>query len=151
MEIDMQKKLRRLFLITELIFMVMVGAFYFLAGEQLVYKSTKSPIEMQDADSVSYELVNGRVISQDFVCEMDRIEQIALVFTKFYREVKGTVSIELREGERLLFKQSLDVNEIPEQQRLFLRIVTPIRNQRGWSRSAMRRPTATVQSSWKAP
>jgi ABC-2 type transport system permease protein len=131
MEIDMQKKLRRLFLITELIFMVMVGAFYFLAGEQLVYKSTKSPIEMQDADSVSYELVNGRTISQDFVCEMDRIEQIALVFTKFYREVKGTVNIELREGERLLFKQSLDVNKIPEQQRLFLRIVTPIRNQRG--------------------
>ncbi len=126
----MQKKLKRLFVIAELIFMIMVGTFYFLAGEQLVYKSTKHPIELQEADSVSYELVNGRVISQDFSCEMDRIEQIAVVFTKFYREAKGTVSIELREGERLLFKQNIDVNEIPEQQRLFLRVVNPIRNQR---------------------
>ncbi|MBQ6559505.1 MAG: ABC transporter permease [Erysipelotrichaceae bacterium] len=127
----MKKTIKRLFLITELIFMVMVGAFYFLAGDQLVYKSTVHPIDLQDADSVSDELISGRVISQDFVCEMDKIEQIGIVFTKFYKEAKGTVTIELREDASLLFKQVFDMDDIPEQQRLFLRIVRPIRNQRG--------------------
>ena len=127
----MKKTIRRLFVIAELIFAIMVGAFYFLAGDQLVYKNTVNPIEMLEADSVSVELVSGRTISQDFVCEMDKIEQIGIVFTKFYKEARGTVTVELREGASLLFKQDFSLDEIPEQQRLFLRILRPIRNQRG--------------------
>ncbi len=127
----MKKTIRRLFVITELIFTILVGAFYFLAGDQLVYKNTKNPIELPEADSVSDELISGRAVSQNFVCEMDKIEQIGIVFTKFYKEAEGTITIELREGATLLFKQDIDLDEVPEQQRLFLRILRPIRNQRG--------------------
>ena len=132
MDTELNKKtIKRIFIITELIFAVLVGAFYFLAGDQLVYKSTTHPIDLQEADSVSDELISGTVISQDFVCEMDKIEQVSVVFTKFYRDARGTVSIELRDGDRLLFKQDVAMDDIPEQQRLFLRIVRPIKNQKG--------------------
>ncbi|MBR4422027.1 MAG: ABC transporter permease [Erysipelotrichaceae bacterium] len=132
MDTELNKKtIRKIFIITELIFAVMVGAFYFLAGDQLVYKNTTHPIELMEADSVSDELVEGMIISQDFVCEMDKIEQMSLVFTKFYRDAAGTITVELREGDKLLFKQNVSLDDIPEQQRLFLRIVRPIRNQKG--------------------
>ena len=52
--------------------------------------------------------------------DMDKIEQVSLVFTKFYRDARGTVSIELREEDRLLFKQDIAMEDIPESEAVYV-------------------------------
>ncbi|MBR4469709.1 MAG: ABC transporter permease [Erysipelotrichaceae bacterium] len=115
-----KENLKKVFLIAFLIYAVFTVSFYFLSGDQLRFREAKDNIEMPDADSVTPEIIRGVVAEQEFVNTVDNIDQIAIVFTKLYRDGKGLLSIDLLEGENLLYRHVFDVEKIPEQHRVFI-------------------------------
>ncbi len=114
------KNLRNVFSIAFIVFAVFTVLFYFLSGDQLKYKVSKDNINMLDADAVTPELTRGVTISQDFTNTVDNIEQIALVFTKLYREGSGLLTVDLYHGEDLIYRKIFDVEKIPEQHRVYI-------------------------------
>ena len=115
-----KEKLRKVFTIAFLIYTVFAVSFYFLSGDQLKYRVAKDTISIIDADSVTPEITRGVVVTQDFTNTVDNIDQIAIVFTKLYREGKGLLTIDILEGDDLLYRKMLDVDKIPEQHRVIL-------------------------------
>jgi hypothetical protein len=122
-----KEKLRRIFTIAFLIYAVFAVSFYFLSGDQLKYKVAKDNIEILEADSVTPEITRGVIVSQSFRNTVDNIEQISLVFTKLYREGKGLLTVDLLDGDELLYRTILDVAQIPEQHRVNLEPEYPLR------------------------
>ena len=115
-----KKDLRKVFTIAFLIYTVFAVSFYFLSGDQLKYRTVNDSIAIVEADSVTPELVKGVTISQEFKNPVDNIDNIALVFTKLYREGKGLLTVDLLDGNTLLYRKVFDVDQIPEQHRVYL-------------------------------
>lgn len=126
-----KEKIKRVLGIILILYSAMAVAFYFLAGEQLKYKQSIEKISMPAADAVTDEIVKGVDVRQDFVNTVDRIESVSLVFTKFYREGSGDLVIDLLEGERVLIRKILNLNDIPEQGSILLVPEKPIENMKG--------------------
>ena len=125
------KKIKTIFLSVAFIYFLFVVLFYFLAGDQLRYKDSLNNIEVPEADSVTRELTDGTEIIQEFVSTVDNIEEVALVFTKFYRDGVGSIKIEVYDDEEVYIRRLLRVESIPEQHRVYLYPEEPIMNVRG--------------------
>ncbi len=115
-----KENLRKIFTIAFIVYAVFAVSFYFLSGDQLKYRIAKDTISIIDADSVTPEITRGVTISQDFTNTVDNIDQIAIVFTKLYREGKGLLTVDLLDGDELLYRKTFDVDQIPEQHRVYL-------------------------------
>ena len=127
--IMMKNKIKKVFTIAFIIYAAFAVSFYFLSGDQLKYREAKDNIEIVDADSVTPELSRGIVVTQDFKNTVDNVEQIALVFTKFYRGGQGLLTIDLYDGNTLLYRKVLDVDkDIPEQHRVFIHPEQPLKD-----------------------
>ena len=122
-----KENLKKVFIIAFLVYAAFAVSFYFLAGDQLKYKVSKDNIAMLDADSISPEVIRGVTISQDFTNTVDNIEQIALVFTKLYRDGNGLLTVDLYHGENLLYRKVFDISAITEQHRVYLEPQYPIK------------------------
>ena len=119
--------IKKIYLIILATFIVVATAFYYLLGDQLRYKESVNNIIMVDADAVTDEIIEGVEIRQTFTSSIDRIETIAIVFTKFYREGKGKVYIDILDGETKIYSKQFDVQkDIPEQHRVFLDFEKPL-------------------------
>lgn len=124
-------ELKKIYVAIIAIYVAVVTSFYFIAGEQLWYKESTKNIKMVDADSISEEIVKGIIIEQSFNNTVDKIESLAIVFTKNYQEGKGYLTIDLLDDRYLLARKTINVQEIPEQHRLFLDINNPITKEYG--------------------
>lgn len=111
--------IRRIFISIIAIYTILVVSFYFLAGDELRYKESSNNIPMIEADSVSPQIVKGISISQSFINPLDKINSIELVFTKLYRELNGTLTIQLLDNEEILLEETYDFNDVPEQSRVY--------------------------------
>ncbi|MBQ2658428.1 MAG: ABC transporter permease [Erysipelotrichaceae bacterium] len=127
----MENKIKKVLSCILILYAVLAVAFYYLAGEQLKYKEAVEKIAMPEADSVTDEIVKGMDVRQEFVNTVDRIESATLVFTKFYREGSGNLVIDLLEGDRVLMREILNIDEIPEQGSVVLRADRPIEDMKG--------------------
>ena len=123
-----KNKLKKIFVIIMTIYTVFAVSLYYLGGNQLKYKGSNKNILMPEADSVTDEIINGRYIYQKFINTVENIEEIAIVFTKFYREGNGKVNIDLYDSEHFYIHRTLNIDEIPEQHRVFLTLEEPIKN-----------------------
>ncbi|MBQ6334386.1 MAG: ABC transporter permease [Erysipelotrichaceae bacterium] len=123
--------LKRIFTIAFIVYAVFAVAFYYLSGDQLKYRVAEDKISILEADSVTPEIVRGLNVSQSFLNTVDNIEQVSLIFTKLYRDGKGLLTIDLLDGDDLLYRKILDVEKIPEQHRVYLEPENPIRGLKG--------------------
>lgn len=117
-------RIRQIFFSIVVAYFLVIGFFYFLLGEQLRYKNASNIVLMPRVETASEEIINGNTISQDFYNDVDRLQAMSLVFTKFYKTGSGTVDIVLSDGNRILYSTKVNIPDIPEQQPL---IVTPSR------------------------
>lgn len=108
--------LTRITLVCVVGYLVLVGAFYFLTGEQLYLRESRRNIPLPTADSASAELANGSYIDQHFLVDIDEIEKVSVQWGTFYRPNAGTVTMELRSAETgaVLASQSFDAAAITE-------------------------------------
>ncbi|MBQ6126252.1 MAG: ABC transporter permease [Erysipelotrichaceae bacterium] len=115
-----RNKLKKIFVFILLAYVVMAVSFFFLAGDQLKYKDSSKNIIMMDADSVTDEIVRGVIVEQKFINKVDKIESVAIVFTKFYRQGEGKLTVALFDGSHMLARKTTDLQDVPEQHRFFL-------------------------------
>ena len=118
---------------------IVVAAVFMLAAVWLVFhgnsgsSSRKNTLvrEMPVADSASEELNHGISLIDTFDNSVETIENIAVVFTKFYREAHGKVTFALLGGNEILYYETMDAEEIPEQHRVFFTPEKPLENMAG--------------------
>lgn len=113
---SISRLLRRITLICIIGYLLLVGAFYFLSGEQLYLRESRRNVELPAADSGTTELSAGNTVDQHFLVDIDEIQQISVQWGTYYRPNTGTVVMELHDGETgtLLASQSFDAATITE-------------------------------------
>ena len=108
--------LRRITLICVVGYLLLVGIFHFLTGEQLYLRESRRNVELPTADSGATELFAGNTVDQHFLVDIDEIQQISVQWGTYYRPNAGTIVMELYDGETgtLLASQSFDAATIAE-------------------------------------
>ena len=126
-----KEKLRKLFILLISIFTAFVVMFYFLAEDQLKYKNSIGNIIMPSGEYVTDEIGKDIKISQTFTNNIDRIEKLTVVFTKYYKENGGHVVIELVEDNTVLMRKRVNIEEIKDQRDYDIVFENPITNLKG--------------------
>lgn len=113
---SLSRLLRRITLICIVGYLALVGAFYYLSGEQLYLRESRRNVELPAANSGTVELSVGNTVDQYFLVDIDEIQQISVQWGTYYRPNTGTVVMELYDGETgtLLASQSFDAATITE-------------------------------------
>ena len=108
-------------------FVIVFCIVFIVAGFLLMFKGNlfrnKSSYEkMPEANAITGELSSNTSITQNFVCELDTIDSIALVFTKINEidEEKTVLIVELLDGSNVLLSQEYDTDKIEDQHRTIL-------------------------------
>ena len=109
-----------------LVYVGLVIAFYFLAGEQLQLRASRGDITLPVAEAAAPETAQGVMIEQRFSVEIQRLESVSVQWGTFYRSNAGTVTMELWNGETRLMAQSFDAAAITEGGLTTLTAETPI-------------------------
>lgn len=88
--------------------------FYFLAGDQLHYRESRSDIPMQDPNFGTVELVAGSKVEQQFSVKIQRFRQISVIWGTYGRQNKGNVLVQLVNltDQSVLLSQKLDASKI---------------------------------------
>lgn len=118
----------RIFAICFVVYWILAVGFYFLAGDQLHYRESRSNIEMPSADMGITEVVQGTVIEQVFSANIQRLESVSVQWGTYLRPNAGTVTMELihaNSGE-LLMSCTYDAAAIAEGQILMMVAEDPI-------------------------
>ena len=115
-----KKTLRKIYITVFAVFVGLLTAFYFLAGDQLKYRDSRSDINISDANSSSSELVRGAEINQYFINRIDRLKRIEIECTTYYRENDGYVYLYLFDGDELLAKTVINASKLKEGDKLVL-------------------------------
>jgi len=106
----------RLAAVLVMVYAAAVVLFYFLAGDQLHLRRSRGEITMHTADSGTVELTAGSVVEQEFVTQIQRLEQVDVQWGTYYRPNAGTVRMELvdRRDGTVLLSQDFDAASIQE-------------------------------------
>ena len=104
--------------------------FYWLAGEQLHLRASRSNRDLPQADSGTVELTAGCTVEQYFTTRIQRLEQIDIQWSAYYRSNAGCIQVELldlRTGQVLL-SRTFDASAVPEGGFTTLTADTPLEN-----------------------
>lgn len=80
-----------------MIFIFMVIAFYFVAGDQLYYRESKHEIISVVGDIATPEVTTEFTVKESFLSEMSRIDGISLQLATLARNNTGTVTIQVND------------------------------------------------------
>ena len=111
---DTSLNLKRIFCTAMIAYAVLIVSFYFLAGDQLRFRSSRGNVAMLPSDSGTVELTEGAVIEQTFCAEIQRLESVSAQFSSYYRTEHGTVIMELLKDDEVLMRDSFDSSEIQD-------------------------------------
>ena len=67
-----KKTLKKIYITVFIVIVLILSSFYFLAGDQLKYRESRSNINITNGNSSTKELVRGNEISQYFINRIDR-------------------------------------------------------------------------------
>lgn len=110
------------------VYIVLTVSFYFLAGEQLRFRTSRGNIEMRVSDLAPAELAQGVTVEQVFHAEIQRLESVSVQWGTYYRPNAGTVTMALlRQWDgALLMHEAFDASQIAEGQILTMSSDEPI-------------------------
>ena len=120
--------LKRIGLITLAVYIVLVIGFYFLAGEQLLYRDSRGDLVMPSSDAAAAELSQGVTVEQVFQAKIQRLETVSVQWGSYYRPNSGTVTMELilLSDGTVLMEGSFDAASITEGQYLSISAAEPV-------------------------
>ena len=119
-------KLKKLFIILFVVLTLLSVSFYFLAQKQLSYKKSPGNIEMPEPEVASDKIEGYRHIIQLFSSDVYSIEQISIMFTKYYSENKANIVVELSHDNNLLMRKKISTMEITDQRVIDIVLENPI-------------------------
>lgn len=107
-------------IIVLLIYMGLMLLFYYLSGDQLKYRDSRSNYAMAASDIGSPELMQGTVIEQTFNSKIQRFKSVSLQFGTYLRDNNsGTVTVQVidkGDHDKVLISQKYPVKDITEGQ-----------------------------------
>jgi len=108
-------------------FWFVIGALYFLAGNQLHFRNSKNNIDMLPATSGAIEITKDTYIKQDFISKTQIFEGISILFGTYGRTNIGTVSISLIDNSTSteLASKVINCKQISENSMVDLMLTTP--------------------------
>ncbi|MBQ0036877.1 MAG: ABC transporter permease [Firmicutes bacterium] len=109
-----KEKLKKIFTSIFATYCALVVSFYFLAGDQIRYRQSRSEIQMLNPNQSTEEIVAGRTVIQNFVNLVDRLKSVSFKITTFYRTNVGTLHVEVSSGTKLLMKKDIDISKLEE-------------------------------------
>lgn len=118
--------LKRVAALCLILYVLLITAFYLLAGDQLHYRRSRGELAMPAAEAGTIELVQGTYVQQTFTAKIQRLESVSVQWGTYYRANAGTVTMALYCGEELLGQQSYDAASITEGGVTTLAFDTPI-------------------------
>lgn len=109
-------------------YILLVIAFYFLAGYQLHFRESRGNLEIPAAESGTIELVQGAVVEQVFTVEIQRLQSIQVQWGTYMRANVGTIHMELYDlrDQSLIMQQTLDAATISDGMVTTMSVTTPI-------------------------
>jgi ABC-2 type transport system permease protein len=127
-ENDTQPNIPKIFLIVLAVYLLLTVGFYFLAGDQLLYRVSRGDLEMRPADAAAVELSRDVTAEQVFSAKIQRLQSVSVRWGAYYRANSGTVTIELLRTDDMsvLMSGSFDVSPIVEGSVLTVCSDTPI-------------------------
>ena len=127
------KKKQTVIIAVAALFIVLSMAFMF--GKNLfsgggIIKNTDST-EMPEATGTTPEIKGSTVFAQDFVNTTDTISKVGIVFTRL-RYLQGVdIVIELREGDKVLAVNNINVAKVEEQHRTYVEPSSTLNGMKG--------------------
>ena len=118
--------LKRVAALCLILYVLLITAFYLLAGDQLHYRRSRGELAMPAAEAGTIELVQGTYVQQTFTAKIQRLESVSVQWGTYYRANAGTATMALYCGEELLGQQSYDAASITEGGVTTLAFDTPI-------------------------
>ena len=118
--------LKRVAALCLILYVLLITAFYLLAGDQLHYRRSRGELAMPAAEAGTIELVQGTYVQQTFTAKIQRLESASVQWGTYYRANAGTATMALYCGEELLGQQSYDAASITEGGVTTLAFDTPI-------------------------
>lgn len=106
--------LKRVAALCLILYVLLITAFYLLAGDQLHYRRSRGELAMPAAEAGTIELVQGTYVQQTFTAKIQRLESVSVQWGTYYRANAGTATMALYCGEELLGQQSYDAASITE-------------------------------------
>ena len=123
-----RKQILKISVIILICYVILIGLFYVLAGDQLHYRDSRGNIEMLPAESGTVELVKGTMVEQAFTAHIQRLESVSVQWGTYYRPNAGTVTMDLLDAStgNILLSGQFDVATIAEGGLTPLTAATPI-------------------------
>ena len=120
--------IRKVCLVVFAAYLVAIGVFYFLAGDQLRYRDSVGNLPIPVSESGVGEITAQRVVEQTFTPQIQRLESVSVQWGSYYRTNAGTVTMELwnARDNMLLLSERYDAAAIEENGFLTLTAEEPI-------------------------
>ena len=98
------------------IYVFIITAFYYVAGEQLYYRNSEDVISSLEGDIATPEITTEFSVKQTFLCEMSRITELDLRLATFARVNYGTVAINIWDEteQRIIWNHTIDVSNLQD-------------------------------------
>lgn len=109
-EIPFEQKLKRILIGCVAVYIGLVIAFYFLAGEELRIRDSRGDIAMLTANDATVELSQGSTVEQSFISNIQILDGISIQWGSYYRENRGTAHITLQDADSGEIIQETDVS-----------------------------------------
>lgn len=115
---DRCKAFRRIGIVL-IVYLLLMVLFWYLSGDQLKFRESRSEYTMKTSDAVSPELVDGVKIEQDISSKVQRFKTISVQFGTYLRKNSGTVHIEVvnrGDNDKIIAFKDINVANITEGQ-----------------------------------
>ena len=86
---------------------------------------------MPSANKISKEITKDLVVEQEFICNIDTISRLGVVFSYIYDSSNSEITLELLKGNETLAKNVISAKDISDQHRTFLipnSVITNVKN-----------------------
>lgn len=107
-------KLKKIFISFFSIYLALIVSFYFLAGDQIKYRDSRSMETMVVENQATHEIVTDYIVEQKFINLIDRIKSFSFKITTHYRTNSGRLYAELLDGDKVLMKNNFNMEDLQE-------------------------------------
>lgn len=113
-----------------LVYYIIIICFYYIAGEQLYFRDSKNQIVSANIEYAVGEITEETMASQEFMCNMDRLDAYSISFGTYERDNAGTIVVKLFNltNNTLVDQKELDVSKLQNCEYAYLKLDRPINN-----------------------
>jgi ABC-2 type transport system permease protein len=112
------------------IYYIIIICFYYIAGEQLYFRDSKNQIVSANIEYAIGEITKETKASQEFICNMDRLDAYSVSFGTYERGNVGSIEVKLFDltNNTIADQKKLDVSKLQNCGYAYLRLDQSIDN-----------------------